>query len=135
MTTHRMERMADEIRQEVARLASKMKDPRVGFVTVTRVELSHDLTFARVLVSVLGSEEEKKQTMRALEKAAGFFRRGIAQAIRMRLAPEIVFKYDHGLDAADRVAAILEEEKTRDRPVEDEAAGPVDRDREDRDGK
>jgi ribosome-binding factor A len=116
VTTHRAARMADEIRQEIARLiGSQMKDPRVGFVTVTRVELSHDLTFARVLVSVLGNDEERKQTMRALEKAAGFFRRGIARAIRMRQAPEIVFKYDHGLDAAERVAAILEEVKQQDR--------------------
>ncbi len=116
-----MARVADEIRQEVARLIfADLKDPRVGFVTVTRVELSHDLTMARVLVSVLGSEDEKKRTMKALEKATGFFRRGIAKAIRMRQAPEIVFEYDHGLDNAERVAAILDEERMRERPVEAE---------------
>ena len=121
MTTHRVERVADEIRQEVARLIfSQMKDPRVGFVTVTRVELTHDLTVARVLVSVLGTEDDKKRTMKALESAAGFFRRGIARAIRMRQAPEIVFQYDRGLDNAERVAAILDEERMRDRPADDE---------------
>jgi len=106
----RRERLGAEIHDEIARMvATEIKDPRVGFVTITRVELTSDLRYARVFVGVLGPEEERKKTLQALEGASGFVRREIGRRLRLRFAPEIDFRYDKGLDAADQVARLLDE--------------------------
>jgi ribosome-binding factor A len=108
VTGRRPERLAEEIREEVARMvASELKDPRIGFVTVTRVELTTDLRYARVHVGVLGSDADRDKTLSALRQAAGFVRREIGRRLRVRYAPEIDFRYDRGLEATDRVARIL----------------------------
>ena len=110
----RADRLAGEIRNEVARMvASDLKDPRLGFITVTRVDLTADLRYARVYVGVLG-EDEKGPTLAALRGAAGFVRREIGRRLRVRVAPEIDFRYDRGLDATDRVARALAEVESRD---------------------
>jgi ribosome-binding factor A len=110
----RAERLAEEIREQVARMiASDLKDPRLGFVTVTRVELAHDLGHARVHVGVLGSEAERRKSLAALEQASGFVRRELGRRLRIRHTPEIDFRYDKGLDATDRVARLLEAERQR----------------------
>jgi ribosome-binding factor A len=112
--TRRAERVAEEIREEVARIVGgDLKDPRIGFVTVTRVSLSADLRTAHVLIGVLGAEAEREKTLAGLGKAAGFVRREVGRRIRMRHTPEIRFHYDPGLDATDRVARLLEEEEQR----------------------
>jgi ribosome-binding factor A len=112
----RAERLAEEIREQVARMiASDLKDPRLGFVTVTRVELAHDLGHARVHVGVLGGEQEREKSLAALRQASGFVRRELGRRLRIRHTPEIDFRYDKGLDATDRVARLLEEEKRRAR--------------------
>jgi ribosome-binding factor A len=90
-------------------VASELKDPRLGFVTVTRVELTSDLGHARVHVSVLGGEEERESSLAALRSAAGFVRREIGRRFRIRHAPEIDFRYDKGIEATDRVARLLDE--------------------------
>ena len=111
--TRRSERLAGEIRDEVARMvASDMKDPRLGFITITRVELTSDLRYARVYVGVLG-EDADGPSLAALKKASGFVRREIGRRLRVRFAPEIDFRYDRGLDATDRVARALAEEEAR----------------------
>ena len=113
--TRRRERLGGEIRDEVARMvASEMKDPRLGFITVTRVELTPDLRYARVYVGVLG-EDASGASLAALKKASGFVRREIGRRLRVRFAPEIDFRYDPGLDATDRVARVLAEEEARAR--------------------
>jgi len=110
----RAERLAEEIREQVARMiASDLKDPRIGFVTVTRVELAHDLGHARVHVGVLGGEAERKKSLAALQQASGFVRRELGKRLRIRHTPEIDFRYDKGLDATDRVARLLEDERLR----------------------
>jgi ribosome-binding factor A len=110
----RAERLAEEIREQVARMiASDLKDPRLGFVTVTRVELAHDLGHARVHVGVLGGEVERKKSLAALQQASGFVRRELGKRLRIRHTPEIDFRYDKGLDATDRVARLLEAERLR----------------------
>lgn len=110
----RAERLAEEIREQVARMiASDLKDPRLGFVTVTRVELAHDLGHARVHVGVLGSEAEREKSLKALQQASGFVRRELGKRLRIRHTPEVDFRYDKGLDATDRVARLLEEERQR----------------------
>lgn len=106
----RPERLAEGIREEVARIvASDLKDPRLGFVTVTRVEVTHDLSHARVLVGVLGGEVEREKSLAALRSAAGFVRREIGRRLRIRIVPEIEFRYDKGIEATDRVARLLNE--------------------------
>ncbi|HKZ30817.1 MAG TPA: 30S ribosome-binding factor RbfA [Vicinamibacteria bacterium] len=114
MMGRRAERLAEEIREQVARMiASDLKDPRIGFVTVTRVELAHDLGHARVHVGVLGGEAERKKSLAALQQASGFVRRELGKRLRIRHTPEIDFRYDKGLDATDRVARLLEDERLR----------------------
>jgi ribosome-binding factor A len=113
VTGRRPERLAEEIREEVARMvAAELKDPRIGFVTVTRVELTADLRYARVHVGVLGSDAERGRTLAALRQAAGFVRREIGRRLRVRHSPEIDFRYDRGIEATDRVARILKDVRT-----------------------
>lgn len=106
----RSERLAEGIREEVARIvASDLKDPRLGFVTVTRVEVAHDLSHARVFVGVLGDEAARGRSLAALGSAAGFVRREIGRRMRLRTVPEVEFRYDKGIEATDRVARLLRE--------------------------
>ena len=110
----RAQRLTEEIREQVARMiASDLKDPRLGFVTVTRVELAHDLGHARIHVGVLGSEAEREKSLSALRQASGFVRRELGKRLRIRHTPEVEFRYDKGLDATDRVAQLLEAERRR----------------------
>ena len=120
----RPERLAEEIREEVARMVgSELKDPRLGFVTVVRVELAHDLGYARVHVGVLGDEREREKSLAALRSAAGFVRRELGRRLRIHHTPEIDFRYDKGLDATDRVARLLQEDAAREKPPGGEEGG------------
>ena len=113
----RPERLVEEMREEIARMIiSELKDPRLGFVTVTRVELAHDLRYARVYVGVLGSEAEREKSLTALHSAAGFIRRELGRRLRIHHSPEVDFRYDKGLEATDRVARLLQEEAERQKP-------------------
>jgi ribosome-binding factor A len=107
--SHRQDRLGGEIREEVARIVAGLKDPRLGFVTVTRAELTRDYRLARIFVGVWGSEAERQKTLAALKQATGFVRRALGQRLTIRYTPEIQFVYDKGLDAADRVARALDE--------------------------
>ena len=120
MSSRRSERLAEEIREEVAAIIGRgLKDPRIGFVTVTRVALNPDLRTAHVNVGVLGDRAQREKTLAGLKQAAGFIRRELGRRIRLRHVPEIVFHYDTGLDATDRVAQLLAENP----PRAEEAAG------------
>ena len=115
MKERRSARLAEEIREEVAELiARKLKDPRIGFVTVTRVELTSDQRLARVLIGVLGEEEARERTLEGLRQASGFVRRALGQRLRLRFTPDVQFEYDKGLAATDRVARLLEAVHSRD---------------------
>jgi ribosome-binding factor A len=112
---HRRERVAEEMREQIAQLvARQLKDPRIGFVTVTRVEVTADFAHAKVFVSVLGDEKQRRDSLAGLERAAGFVRREVGRRMRMRVLPEIHFVYDKGVDATDRVARLLDEVRARD---------------------
>lgn len=114
MSGRRSERVAEEIREEVAGIIARgLKDPRIGFVTVTRVGLTPDLRTAHVNVGVLGDQGQRAKSLAALKQAAGFVRRELGKRIRMRHIPELVFHYDEGLDATERVAQLLAENPPR----------------------
>ncbi len=124
MSVRRVERVSQEIRDEIATMIGReLKDPRIGFVTVTRVELTPDLRFARVFVSVLGDKSQQEKSLEGLRQASGFVRREVGRRLRMRLTPDVQFVYDKGVDATARVASILDEVKgdLAARPEEDDA--------------
>jgi len=102
--------VAEELREATARIIEhELKDPRIGFVTVTRVTLTDDLRFARIHVGVLGDEEQRQRTLDGLRKATGFVRRQVGRRVRTRYTPDLVFEYDKGLDASERVEELLRE--------------------------
>ncbi|HET7291550.1 MAG TPA: 30S ribosome-binding factor RbfA [Vicinamibacteria bacterium] len=116
MSGHRRERVAGELRDEIAQIVSRsLKDPRIGFVTVTRVEVSADLGHAKAFVSVLGDEKQRRESLAGLKQAQGFVRREVGRRVRMRVLPEIQFVYDKGVDATDRVARLLDEVRSGSR--------------------
>jgi ribosome-binding factor A len=103
-----MRRVDEAIRQVIGdALAGDIKDPRVGFVTVTDVRTSADLSHARVYVSVLGGTVQRDQTMAGLQSAHGYLQRRISGELRLRRTPTLVFHYDQTTDRAMRVEGIL----------------------------
>lgn len=108
--SHRPERVGEMIRQSVAAfLTGKARDPRIGFVTVTAVEVSVDLSHARVWVSVMGDEEDKAKTLAGLASAARFLRAQLARELHLRTSPELRFELDRGLEHAQRIDRVLKE--------------------------
>jgi ribosome-binding factor A len=103
-----MERVAALVQESLAAaIATKVKDPRVGFVTITGVTVSADVKHATVRVSVLGVEEERRAAMDGLENARGFLRSDLARSLETRSVPELHFVLDRGLDHAARIDEIL----------------------------
>ena len=94
-------------RQVLGEAIQELKDPRVGFATVTRVRVSADLRHARVLISVMGSDEERRATMAGLESAKPFLRSELGRQVRMKYLPELRFELDEGARDAERVQALL----------------------------
>jgi len=106
----RPERVAELIRQTVAAfLTANVRDPRVGFVTVTDVRTSPDLRHAKVFVSVLGSEEERSATMDGLASAHGVLQTAVNRELRMKRTPTLAFVYDDTAERADRLERMLAE--------------------------
>src|SRR5881392_1121919 len=102
--SHRPERVAELIRQTVAQfLTGHVRDPRVGFVTVTAVQVSGDLAHASIRVSVMGSDEEKAKTLEGLASAARFLRAQLSRELHLRTSPELRFELDRGLEHAQRI--------------------------------
>jgi ribosome-binding factor A len=107
-----VERVAEAIKKEVSIIIhDELKDPRLGFVTVTRVELTQDLRQAKIFFSVLGKDEDYKKSKVALDSALGFIRRLIAQRIKLRFVPELVFKEDRSTEYSIRIEEVLNEIK------------------------
>jgi ribosome-binding factor A len=108
--SRRPQRLGQQIQHEISLILSRnMKDRRVGFVTVTGVDLSPDYRHARVFVSALGSDKEKEESLEALNRATGWIRRELGQRIRMKFLPEIVFREDSSGEYGDRIDQLLEE--------------------------
>jgi ribosome-binding factor A len=109
---HRPERVSELIRQAVgAFLTGDVRDPRIGFVTVIGVDVSPDLSHANVRVSVMGTEEEKAQSLEGLASAARYIRAQLAKDLHLRTNPELHFHLDRGLEHAQRIDQVLKELK------------------------
>ena len=112
MARIRAARVGEQLKKELSQLLQQeLKDPRIGFVTITSVEMSRDLEHAKVFVSVMGDEEQKKKTLEGLEKAKGFLRSEAGRRLGIRRTPEIVFKLDHSIEHGQRISKLLEEVK------------------------
>ncbi len=112
MQFKRSDRVKEVMREEISQmLMGDIKDPRIGFATLTRVELSDDLRNAKVFVSVMGSEAEKKKTIKGLENATGFIRKELRHRLRLKFIPEIIFKIDTSIEHGEKIARLLEELK------------------------
>jgi ribosome-binding factor A len=108
----RIDRVSEAIRKEISLiLHDELKDPRLGFVTVMRVEMTQDLRSAKVFFSVLGKEEDYKKTKEALDSALGFIRKLVAERVNLRLAPEIIFREDRSAEYSVRIQEVLDEIK------------------------
>src|SRR5262245_64736992 len=104
----RPSRVADQIRAELADLlAREVHDPGIGFVTLTRVDVTPDLQQARVYYTALGDEQTRQKSGRALKRAGPFLRRQIGQRLRLRRSPELTFVYDESIDGQERIERIL----------------------------
>jgi ribosome-binding factor A len=107
-SSRRPEQMAETLRQVITEsLARKIRDPRVGFVTVTAVIVSGDLSHARVMVSVVGEDGDKTRALEGLQSAAGFLRSRAARSLTTRSVPELHFELDRGLQHAARINELL----------------------------
>jgi ribosome-binding factor A len=114
-SSHRPERVAELVRQTVgAFLTGDVRDPRIGFVTVTGVEVTADLSHANVRVSVMGTEEEKQRSLEGLASAARFLRAQLSQELRLRTSPELHFHLDRGLEHAQRIDEVLKTLRSED---------------------
>ncbi|MCK4437138.1 30S ribosome-binding factor RbfA, partial [bacterium] len=82
-------------------------DPRIGFITITDVELSRDLRHAKVFISVYGDESEKEKALKGLSSAAGFIRREVGKRVKLRYTPEIVFKWDRSIEKGAQIEEVL----------------------------
>ncbi len=122
MTTRRQEQLGEVIAEELSDLIrTRMKDPRIGFASITGVELSADLRHAKVFVSVLGTPEEQRATLQGLEHAAGFLRHELAQRLNIRYTPEILFKLDESIARGTRILQLIHEMEAGE-----QGAAPID---------
>lgn len=113
--SHRAEQVGETVRQVIAdALQREVRDPRVGFVTVTGVHVSGDLSHANVRVSVMGNEEEKQQALEGLVSASGFLRTRLTRSLQTRTVPELHFELDRGMEQAARINQILSDLKRGD---------------------
>jgi len=118
----RPERVADQIRAELGQLLARdVHDPGIGFVTVTRVQVTGDLQTARVFYTALGNDSVRRSTARALERATPFLRRQIAQRLRLKRSAELTFIYDESIEGQDRIERLLHEIHADAVPEDDES--------------
>jgi ribosome-binding factor A len=125
---HRPDRVGDQIRQELSELLSRgeVHDPGIGFITLTRVQVTADLQLARVYYTTMGDQNARKDTAKALKRATPFFRRHVGGRLQLRRVPELEFRFDESIEHQDRIEQIirdLHEEEAKRR-----AAGSTEQD-------
>jgi ribosome-binding factor A len=104
-----MRRVNESLRQVLSEAVGELKDPRIGFVTVTAVDTSPDLRHARVYVSVLGAEKKRAQSLAGLEAAHGVLQRRLARELRMKRTPQLAFEYDPAVERGVRMTKLIDE--------------------------
>jgi ribosome-binding factor A len=108
MAARRADRVADSVRAAVAELILReLKDPRIGLVTITAVEMTDDLKHARIFFSVVGDEDARRRSLAGLQSAAGFLRREVGRRLQLRYAPELTFRLDPTPERAQRLTDLL----------------------------
>jgi ribosome-binding factor A len=128
MSGRRRRQVGDLLRDEISFLIQRgLKDPRIGFTSITRVEVSPDIRYATVYVSVLGTDEEQSETLVALNSASGFIRHELGPKLTLRSIPMVSFRLDRSMEHAENVARLLRE---IDLPPETDASAPGDSERE-----
>ena len=117
----RPERVADQIRSELGDLLTRdVHDPGLGFVTITRVQLTRDLQQARVFYTVLGDDKGRRQSDRTLHRALPFLRRQIGARLRLKRVPELQFVYDESIAGQDRIEQLINELHAAPAPIDDD---------------
>ena len=123
----RPERVGDQIRAEITEmLAREIHDPGIGFLTITRVSMTADLQHARVYYTSFGDDKVRRESARALERAAPYLRRKLGRRLRLRRAPEVHFFFDESIEQQDRIERIIQEiqtERAARGPIEGEEQG------------
>ncbi|WP_134700416.1 30S ribosome-binding factor RbfA [Ammoniphilus sp. YIM 78166] len=112
MSKVRVSRIGEQMKKELSQIIQReIKDPRIGFVTVTAVEVTGDLQLAKVFISVMGSEDQKENSIAALQKAKGFIRSELGKRIQLRHTPDLQFKIDVSIDYGSRIENLLNDIK------------------------
>ena len=115
-------RIGEEIREELSLLLQReVKDPGVGFVTLTFVKMSADLQVARIYYTVLGDDKAKRESKKALERATPYLRRQVSQRLRLRRSPEMFFQYDESVERGERIESLIQEIHAAERPAPPDA--------------
>ncbi len=110
MAKFRVGRVGEQIKKEISNvIQTELKDPRIGFITVTGVDLTNDLSLARVYLSILGSEEQKEETLRALGRANGFLRSELGRRVKLRHTPAIEFRFDSSIAYGSHIEDLLQQ--------------------------
>lgn len=121
MQYKRSERVGDLIKEEISRIIQyELKDPGIGFLTITGVELSDDLKHAKIFYSVLGDEEAKKESSLALKRACGFIQHEIGRRLRLKYTPEIFFQFDPSAEYGARIETLIKKIHTSQRSTEED---------------
>lgn len=116
----RPERVQEALRQEISRLVlGEVKDPRIGFLTITKVDLTKDLRYAKVYFSVLGGAKEKALALKGLNSAKGYIKGMVADRIKLRLVPEISFRIDESIEHTKEIYDLFERIKKKDKGERD----------------
>ncbi|MGV3243820.1 30S ribosome-binding factor RbfA [Staphylococcus sp. 11261D007BR] len=109
MNNMRAERVGEQMKQELMDVINnKLKDPRVGFLTITDVRPTNDLSLAKVYFTVLGDEQEREDSLKGLEKAKGFLKTEIAHRMRLRTVPDLEFEYDESIEYGNRIEQLIQ---------------------------
>jgi len=119
MSQERMQRVNEQMRKEIGKIIhDQLKDPRIGFVTITKVDVTADLRLARVYFSVLGTKKQQRDTQVGLSRSAGFIRKTVGQKMKLRYTPEVMFRPDKSAEYSIRISEVLDKIKEKDKKNE-----------------
>ena len=116
MNNMRAERVGEQMKKEIMDIVNnKVKDPRVGFITITDVDLTNDLSQAKVYLTVLGSEKKLMIRLKLLDKAKGFIKSELGSRMRLRIVPELFFEYDESIEYGNKIEKMIQDLHKQDR--------------------